>query len=137
MSARSAATGSITDEDIVKILTEEFGAIKEAFELIKQKIGTEITPPYPDGVIANIVRSVENIANNKDQTTRQTLINSLLASKENKEYPNEVKIISDKFGVSLENKPQDEQTNTNNQNNNSPRGLRNKAEAVDQESMQP
>ena len=126
--------GNISNSDID--LTErnpEIRGIKEAFELIKQKIGTEITPPYPDGVIANIVRSVENIANNKDQTTRQTLINNLLASKENKKYPNEVKIISDKFGVSLENKPQDEQTNTNNQNNNSPRGLRNKAEAVDQE----
>ena len=108
--------GNISDNDID--LTErnpEIRGIKEAFELIKQKIGTEITPPYPDGVIANIVRSVENIANNKDQTTRQTLINNLLASKENKEYPNEVKIISEKFGVSLENKPQNEQTDTSDQ----------------------
>lgn len=109
--------GNISNNDID--LTErnpEIRGIKEAFELIKQKIGTEITPPYPDGVIANIVRSVENIASNKDQTTRQTLINNLLASKENKEYPNEVKIISEKFGVSLESKPQDEQINTSDQN---------------------
>lgn len=110
--------GNISDNDID--LTErnpEIRGIKEAFELIKQKIGTEITPPYPDGVIANIVRRVEEIAkNNKNQTTRQNLINNLLASKENKEYPNEVKIISDKFGISLENKPQDEQISTNGQN---------------------
>ena len=126
--------GNISNSDID--LTErnpEIRGIKEAFELIKQKIGTEITPPYPDGVIANIVRSVENIANNKDQTTRQTLINNLLASKENKEYPNEVKIIANKFMVNLDNKSQDEKINTNNQNNNPPRGLKNKAEAADQE----
>ena len=126
--------GNISNSDID--LTErnpEIRGIKEAFELIKQKIGTEVTPPYPDGVIANIVRSVENIANNKDQTTRQTLINNLLASKENKEYPNEVKIIANKFMVNLDNKSQDEKTNTNNQNNNPPRGLKNKAEAADQE----
>lgn len=126
--------GNISNSDID--LTErnpEIRGIKEAFELIKQKIGTEVTPPYPDGVIANIVRSVENIANNKDQTTRQTLINNLLASKENKKYPNEVKIIANKFMVNLDNNPQDKKTNTNNQNNNPSRGLKNKAEAADQE----
>lgn len=109
---------SSKDIDLLERKPEVRG-IKEAFELIKQKIGTEVTPPYPDGVIANIVRSVRNIADNKDSTTRQTLINNLLASKENKEYPNEVKIIANKFMVNLDSKPQDEQTNANSQNANS------------------
>jgi hypothetical protein len=106
---------SSKDIDLLERKPEVRG-IKEAFELIKQKIGTEVTPPYPDGVIANIVKNVRNIADNKDPVTRQTLINNLLASKENKEYPNEVKIIANKFMVNLDSKPQDEQANTNNQN---------------------